>query len=172
VATKAANTPGRSAFVSGGEVVESSRHYWEVLLTTNESCGGNPWHAYGRVRPLSLGSLLVGCVRPCAIDPDRGHESAAERWLDSPDLFLFGNNGALYGNGKCAEGGLAATLASGDRVGVLVDFDEGCIRMFRNGEQYGPGFVSGVEGPLVFCLDIMCADGVTATVVPDAVGPA
>jgi hypothetical protein len=35
----------------------------------------------------------------------------------------------------------------------------------------GPGFVSGVEGPLVFCLDIMCADGVTVTVVPDAVGP-
>ena len=40
-------------------------------------------------------------------------------------------------------------LKAGDHIGFLLDLDEAWLRFYRNGKRFGPGFTSGVTGPLV-----------------------
>jgi hypothetical protein len=60
--------------------------------------------------------------------------------------------GTLWGNGK-ANNDYAGAYKQGDRVGVLLDLDDGSLRFFfffRNGAQHGSGYASGsVTGPVV-----------------------
>ena len=170
VATKM-GPENKTAFVFGGLSVTSGHQYWEVLLTSNDRLS-QP--SPRRVR--RLGRLLIGCVRKGQLDSDRSSWATAAAFsgpggANDEACFLFGNNGALYGNGRRGEGGVTPSLASNDRVGVLVDLDSGTLKMYRNGYRYGPSFESGVAGPLVFCVD-MLSPGMAATVVPDAVEPA
>ena len=52
---------------------------------------------------------------------------------------------------------------------MLLDLDEGWMRYYRNGERFGPGFTSGVAGPLLRAVDVL---SVHLTVLPDAAVPA
>ena len=90
--------------------------------------------------------------------------------------YLDAYDGGLCGNGK--EGDDAqGQLKVGDRVGVFVDLDGGeggdggSVRFFVNGSEYGPGFKSGVKGPVV--LGVECYQREQAvTILPDAQKPA
>jgi hypothetical protein len=44
----------------------------------------------------------------------------------------------LYGNGKENSDG-AGTCKQGDRVGMLLDLNNGSLRFFKNGVQHRPG---------------------------------
>ena len=64
------------------------------------------------------------------------------------------------------------TIKVGDRVGVLIDTEgEGRVLFFKNGEQFGPGFVGGVSGRLVLGVQ-MANGGCQVTLLPDAEEPA
>ena len=62
-------------------------------------------------------------------------------------------------------------------MGVLVDLDGGeggdggSVRFFVNGSEYGPGYKSGVTGPVVLGVELMQAAQVV-TLLPDAQKPA
>jgi len=62
-------------------------------------------------------------------------------------------------------------------VGVFVDLDGGeggdggSVRFFVNGSEYGPGFKSGVVGPVVLGVELGWA-GQVVTLLPDAQKPA
>ena len=80
------------------------------------------------------------------------------------------------GNGKRSDD-KQGKLKVGGRVGVLVDLDGGeggdggSVRFFVNGSEYGPGFKSGVKGPVVLGVELYYA-GQIVTLLPDAQKPA
>ena len=62
-------------------------------------------------------------------------------------------------------------------MGVLVDLDGGeggdggSVRFFVNGSEYGPGFKSGVKGPVMLGVQLS-GIGQVVTLLPDAQEPA
>ena len=76
------------------------------------------------------------------LDPKKHHFTTDSMWS------MYANDGALYGNGK-DNSDAAGNFKQGDRVGVLLDLDDGSLRFFKNGVEHGPGFPAGsVAGPV------------------------
>ena len=113
--------------------------------------------------------FFVGIVNS-GLDHDTTHCSSNNAW------YLAADNGSLNGNGK-EDDDIQGKIKIGDRVGVLVDLDGGeggdggSVRFFVNGSEYGPGFKSGVTGPVVLGVEIF-AQGQVVTLLPDAQKPA
>jgi hypothetical protein len=126
------------------------KHYWEVELLSEEIVG-----------------IFIGISRP-NLDPTANHHSRActDGW------FMFTANGAPCGNGKGASSEQAGAYKQGDRVGVLLDLDNGSLRFFKNGVQHGPGFPAGsVTGPVVAAVQLFRTD-TSARLLPNAEAPA
>jgi hypothetical protein len=132
--------------VTGGSPMTEGRHYWEVEMTyTRDWC-----------------SINVGAARP-GLDHGKHHANTNDAY------YIWGRNGALYGNGKGGadeQGG----FAEGDRIGVLLDLDAGWLRFYRNDKRCGSGFTAGVAGPLVRAAQVL-HKGDALTVLPGAVAP-
>jgi hypothetical protein len=120
-----------SLTTSGIELTEG-KHYWEVELVS-----------------VSEGYIFIGISRP-NLDPTEEYwrSECTDGW------FIYANNGALYGNGKLMDDG-AGGYKQGDRVGVLLDLDNGSLRFFKNGVVHGPGYAAGsVTGPVVHAVQL------------------
>jgi hypothetical protein len=125
------------------------KHYWEVELLSEGIYG-----------------ILVGISRP-NLDPtgEYFHGSCTDGW------FTGAYGGGLYGNGKQAHDG-AGAYKQGDRVGMLLDLDNGSLRFFKNGVQHGPGYAAGsVTGPVVAALQ-MLKKKESVRLLPNAEAPA
>ena len=61
---------------------------------------------------------------------------------------MWAYDGTLWGNGKeCSDE--AGGFGRGDRMGFLLDLDDGSLRFFKNGVEHGPGYPAGsVAGPV------------------------
>jgi hypothetical protein len=128
--------------VTSGVELTAGKHYWEV-------------------EKLNSGfNLFVGIAKP-NLDPNGDYALA-----DSTDgWFIISFNGALCGNGKQTSD-KAGHIDEGDRLGVLLDLDEGSLRFFKNGVQHGPGYPAGsVTGPVV-CAIQMHEPGTSARLLP------
>jgi hypothetical protein len=138
---------GYSLTTTGFELTEG-RHYWEVELLS-----------------LTMCSIFVGISRP-NLDPTGAYygSDCTESW------FIRAYDGSLFGNGK-GNDDAAGEYKHGDRVGVLLDLNDGSLRFFKNGVQHGPGYTAGsVTGPVVAAVQI----GIKATSVrllPNAEAP-
>jgi hypothetical protein len=123
-----------SLTTTGVELAEG-KHYWEVELLLK-----NP-------------GVCIGISRP--------NLAPNGRYLDADctdGWFISASNGALYGNGK-ESSDFAGAYTQGDRVGVLLDLDDGSLRFFKNGVQHGPGFPAGsVTGPVVAAVQLFYAN--------------
>ena len=79
--------------------------------------------------------------------------------------------GSLFGNGK-QYSDPAGGFNNGDRMGILLDLDDGSLRFFRNGVEHGPGYPAGsVTGPVALAAQ-MCWPGHAVRLLPDAAWPA
>jgi hypothetical protein len=108
------------------------KHYWEVMLLSGSVVG-----------------IMIGISRPnlslTAIYFDR---ECTDAW------FIYALNGGLYSNGKQGHD-QAGHYKRGDRLGVLLDLDNGSLRFFKNGVQHGPGYPAGsVTGPVVAAVQL------------------
>jgi hypothetical protein len=84
--------------------------------------------------------------------------------------FIGANFAALYGNGKMGSND-AVPDNQGDRVGVLLDLDNGSLRFFKNGVQHGPGYPAGsVNGPVVHAVQLYNTNA-SVRLLPDAQVP-
>jgi hypothetical protein len=120
------------AHVTTGVELTEGRHYWEVeLLSEDVDC------------------IYVGVTRP-KLDPE-GHymgSDCTDGWFIDPSI------GALWGNGKYADD-RAGSYEQGDRLGVLLDLNNGSLLFFKNGVQDGPGYPAGsVTGPVVASVEM------------------
>jgi hypothetical protein len=133
VATKRESDLGAAdTLVTSGVELTVGKHYWEVVILKDD--GANS---------------VVGVTRP-NLDPNGNYALAAS----TDGWFILPNSGSLWGNGKESDDA-AGTIDEGDRVGVLLDLDEGSLRFFKNGVQHGPGFPAGsVTGPVVCAVQM------------------
>jgi hypothetical protein len=125
------------------------KHYWEVeLLSKDVNC------------------INIGISRP-NLDPTgcywRGE--CTDGWL------IEASAGALFGNGKYEDDATGA-YKQGDRVGILLDLDNGSLRFFKNGVEHGPGYPAGsVTGPVVAAVQMYYKD-TSVRLLPNAEAPA
>jgi hypothetical protein len=119
--------------VTTGIELTEGRHYWEVEL-------------------LSRGGY-VGISRPnLAPVGDYMLSDCTDGW------FVDAAYGALYGNGKDHDDD-AGDYEQGDRVGVLLDLNNGSLLFFKNGVQHGSGYPAGsVTGPVVAAVEMATKD--------------
>ena len=116
-----------------------------------------------------MGRIMVGIVKT-GLDHETKHYHGNNAW------YLNASNGSLWGNGRGGDDE-QGRLKVGDRVGVLVDLDGGeggdggSVRFFVNGSEYGPGFKSGVVGPVVLGVELGY-ESQKLTLLPDAERPA
>jgi hypothetical protein len=106
------------------------KHYWEVELLSQY-----------------VGYIMIGISRP-NLDPAGEYigRECTDGW------FINANSGTLWGNGKYASD-TAGRYKHGDRVGVLLDLDNGSLRFFKNGVEHGPGYAAGsVTGPVAHAV--------------------
>jgi hypothetical protein len=155
VATRVGHTneEGTLALVTSGIELTSGRHYWEVELQLDGV-------ENSMVR-------LVGISRPHLSSTGfYGASDCTDGW------FISTHSGCLYGNGKQEDDGAGSFHSlQGDRVGVLLDLNDGSLRFFKNGVQHGPGFSAGsVTGPVVHALQ-MGNPGDTVRLLPSASCP-
>ena len=111
-------------------------------------------------------NLLVGVCRPDA-DPreDHGYADRTTAWL------MEAADGSLCGNGKGYDDP-AGRFNDGDRMGVLLDLDDGSLRFFKNGVEHGPGYPAGsVTGPVALAAQ-MYDIGYVVRLLPGAAWPA
>jgi hypothetical protein len=126
------STEGKYSLTTTGIELTEGKHYWEVELLSK-----------------NVRSTFIGISRP-NLDP------TGEYWRsDCTDVwFTNATHGALCGNGKSFDD-QAGAYKQGDRVGVLLDLDNGSLRFFKNGVQHGPGLPPGsVTGPVVHAVQM------------------
>jgi hypothetical protein len=125
------------------------KHYWEVELLSE-----------------SVGNIFAGISRP-NLSPagDYALNDCTDAW------FMFARDGELWGNDKEDSDG-AGAYKQGDRVGVLLDLENGSLRFFKNGVQHGPGYAAGsVTGPVVAAVQMGKKDE-SVRLLPNAEAPA
>ena len=139
-----------SLTTTGTELIEG-KHYWEVELVSETTARS-----------------LIGISRP-NLDPTGEYyfRECTDGW------FIHAEDGTLYGNGKAGHNA-AGAYKQGDRVGVLLDLDNGSLRFFKNGVQHGPGYQAGsVTGPVVAAVQIAYAyENRSVRLLPNAEAPA
>jgi hypothetical protein len=85
--------------------------------------------------------------------------------------FIYASYGSLCGNGKAWDDA-AGRYTQGDRVGVLLDLDNGSLRFFKNGVEHGSGYAAGsVTGPVVAAVHMLNEDE-SVRLLPNAEAPA
>ena len=121
------------------------KHYWEVELLSEDVN-----NIMNNIMIGGVNNIMIGISRP-NLDPTKEYYNSGctDGW------FTNAYEGGLWGNGKIRED-TAGGYKQGDRVGVLLDLDNGSLRFFKNGVQHGPGFPAGsVTGPVVAAVQ-MC----------------
>jgi hypothetical protein len=123
--------------VTSGVELTEGRHYWEI----------------GLVSQNKLSSINIGISKP-NLDPNEDHAVGQS----SNGWFICPQDGSLWGNGKFNDDTAGGYLQT-DRVGVLLDLDDGSLRFFKNGVQHGPGYPAGsVKSPVVAAIQMYRAD--------------
>ena len=143
---------------TGGDLMEQGTHFWEVEIT---SCGALCMLMFGAVRPPAASSSDDVPWPQACMQRTQAHTHNA--------YYMYGYNGGLHGSGEYRTN-MQGRFAQGDRVGVLLDLDAGWMRFYRNGTRCGPGFRSGVTGPLVLAVE-MSDRGDVVTALPGAAAP-
>jgi hypothetical protein len=126
------HTSGDFIQVTTGTELTEGRHYWEVEVLLENMC-----------------STYVGITRP-NLDPvgDYALDNCTDAW------FIWPIRGTLFGNGKESDND-SGSYEQGDRVGVLLDLNNGSLLFFKNGVQHGPGYPAGrVTGPVVAAVQM------------------
>jgi hypothetical protein len=132
--TVATQTHNNNSHVTTGVALTEGRHYWEVELLSEDL--------------LAHCTMFVGVTRPNL------HPVGDYRAPGSNDgWFIRTGSGVLCGNGKEYKD-RAGEYKQGDRVGVLLDLNNGSLLFFKNGVQHGPGYAAGsVTGPVVAAVE-------------------
>jgi hypothetical protein len=136
VATQFKDNEGANDYshITTGVELTEGRHYWEVELLSESSYIG---HSY------------VGVSRP-NLDPEGNYIGS----VCTDGWFIAAGGGTLCGNSKW-HNDEAGSYEQGDRVGVLLDLNNGSLLFFKNGVQHGSGYPAGsVTGTVVAAVEL------------------
>ena len=135
VATKATFTNSTSQAVAGKVVMRSGRHFAQFAVVG--------------------GGLLFGVIRP-GYDVEGGEEA------DDVDGHCFYSTfDGQSDPGEHAWEGMQSADKPGDRVGMLLDLDQGSMMVYKNGLKLGVMVAEGLSGPLCWAASLYDAGGST-----------
>jgi hypothetical protein len=151
--------------VTTGIELTEGEHYWEVYVTTIGEGTGIEEHAYledsdsdnddckrdSNGAPLydlpDLNCIQVGVCRPSLapnIDCEKGW------FINAGDGILTVHRGSQQAQLAQLKHSSKESYTHGDRVGMLLNLDNGSLYFFKNGVPNGPSFPAGsVTGPVV-----------------------
>jgi hypothetical protein len=145
-------TEYESTLATTGIELTEGTHFWEVELLSED-----------------VDSIYIGICRP-NLEPRGSYIGPActDVWFISPV------NGCLCGNDKSGRSfeDSAGGYKQGDRVGMLLNLDDGSLRFFKNGVEHGPGYSAGsVTGPVVHAVKLFSQNH-SVRLLPNAEAPA
>jgi hypothetical protein len=149
----------------GAVATQTADEAWSLTTTETELTEGRHYWEVGLLSMMANG-IAIGISRP-NLDPTGAYyeRDCTDGW------FINGRNGCLFGNGK-EDDDWAGGYKHGDRVGVLLDLDNGSLRFFKNGVQHGPGYAAGsVTGPVVAAVQLV-TEYASVRLLPNAEVPA
>jgi hypothetical protein len=112
-----------------------------------------------------MSNIFIGISRP-NLNPAGAYwnRGCTDGW------FMSAYSGTIWGNGKQSDD-RAGPYKQGDRVGVLLDLNDGSLRFFKNGVQHGHGYPAGrVTGPVVAAVQLYLPD-TSVRLLPNAEAP-
>ena len=119
---------------------------WSPVFSGVQLANGTHYAEVQLVQFPGQTMLVFGVATP-GLDVSKSHSQGNDAWCMRDD-------GSLCGNGK-SYSDRAGKFAQGDRMGVLVNLDDGTLQFFKNGEQHGPGYGAGsVRGPVVLMAEM------------------
>jgi len=142
-----------------GELLSEGVHTWEVVIDHGANKNGN--------RDMKIGVAKQGC----SVEKGDHHNKGNAWYIRTHDGCVYGGDmdlddqedlilGRNVGNKK------GKYFVVGDRIGVELNCDDGSLRFFRNGEEFGVPFPAGtVKGPVVRAVELVC-QGQSVTLVP------
>jgi hypothetical protein len=157
---------GRVTLSEDGAVATQTVNYQRSLTSTGIELTEGQHYWEGELLSKDMSNIFIGISRP-NLDPTGEHyqSTCTDAW------FINAHLGSLFGNGKAYDDG-AGGYKQGDRVGVLLDLDNGSLRFFKNGVQHGSGYAAGsVTGPVVAAVQMFYKDA-SVRLLPDAEAPA
>jgi hypothetical protein len=153
VATHTGIQAGDYSLTTTGIELAEGKHYWEVEQLFHSSS----FKAFIGITRPNLG--------PAGAYFGEDEPGSTDGW------FIENGTGSLCGNGKNYEHE-AGWYRKGDRVGVLLNLDDGSLRFFKNGRRHGPGYPAGsVTGPVVAAVQ-MGSENDSLRLLPNAEVPA
>ena len=81
------------------------------------------------------------------------HVPVRVRWLDGHCFYNTGH-GARWPGPNGWEGMQSITCQQGDRIGMLLDLDQGSMTVWKNGEKLGVMQAEGLSGPLCWAVSV------------------
>lgn len=137
---------GKRQLVTGGDIMVTGRHYWEIKINREER-----YHA----------NLFIGACLPLGGTdggPDgKRHDYTNIDFNDNyPGYFICFSG--LYGNGVIFKNDGNCNFQEGDTIGILLDLDERTIKFYRNKKRLGPDWPGEVKGPLLKAAVITTAN--------------
>jgi hypothetical protein len=147
---------GRVTLSEGGAVATQTTAFEQSLATTGIEIteGKHYWEV--ELLSESVVQIIIGISR-ANLDPTRCYyrSDCTDGW------FIHADHHPSAGPYK-----------QGDRVGMLLDLENGSLRFFKNGVQHGPGYPAGsVTGPVVAAVQMFFKD-TSVRLLPDAEAPA
>jgi hypothetical protein len=139
------------------------------VLVTSELLLTKGTH-YWEVETVGYCSSYIGVCRP-NLDAKGDYSVSSSAW------FICNHTGELsnpeaHDDRPCFDNDDGAILDDGDRIGMLLNLDNGSLRFFRNGVPVGPGYPLGsVTGPVVHAVH-MDYSRCSAKLLKDAALPA
>jgi hypothetical protein len=156
----------KSAIATTQQLNSSGRHYCEILLENcykrkvlqlkpKYHCRSGMTHSkpfqFAKQKPFIARRpfMMFGVCRPDADPKDEDDQP------ESPEWFIRTLDGALLGENMDGEHA-AGCISEGDRLGMLVNLDDGSLTFFLNGIQHGEGYPKGsINPPVAFGCHMM-----------------
>ena len=133
------NGPKEYKWAASVNQMKTGVHYWEVTLVAD---------------PVGTRDVMFGVSRP-ELDRETPHFNTNDAW------YFWGHTGSLFGNGK-SYSDAQGVIDVGDKIGMLLDLTAGSLKFYRSGKLYGPGYPSGVKGPVVRTVEMYYAGTVVS----------
>ena len=144
-----------SVIEDGKVVMQKKNHEWSMTHTGTALTEGRH---YWEVEVLVRGYAMIGVCIPSA-DTRQWHG----KFNDTTAWLMDTSKGALWGNGKSEEDAVGG-FKHKDRMGILLDLDEGSLLFFKNGVQHGPGYPpDSVTGPVALGVQMVAKPYVSHT---------
>ena len=125
------DTIDESELVICGDVMTKGAYYWEVLIKQ--------------------------CTHECDISFGVANYQHIFSDANIPKLnyFISGIDGSIYNESKLVfTQSDTEKFKQGDRIGCWLNFDDGSLFFYRNGEPYRDGFTEGVTGELIIGVEL------------------